>query len=277
MLWRPAIDHTMPVSTELTLKLIEEHRILDEAAGLNEPSGLTLNADGSALYTVSDDTKAVFKLDLKGRLSITGSFFVGVDDLEGIAISADGQKLLMVQEETNSIITIELESRRELSRRPLAGMENYNTISHYFPDPPDNKGLEGITVNTRNNHVFVVKEGRPGVLIEVSADQRSVLGSRLLSGENGFKHPKIGQDKLDFSGLSYDRSRHDLDHQRQRPVPVPLRLEPQQGFAAFRPKRRTQRKNQANPQIRRIGHRSRTSAPVRGERAGWPPLRLQNS
>jgi len=207
MLWRPAIDHAMPVSGELTLKLIDEHRILDEAAGLNEPSGLTLNADGSALYTVSDDTKAVFKLDLKGRLSITGSFFVGVDDLEGIAISADGQQLLMVQEETNSIITIDLESRRELSRRPLAGMENYDTISDYFPDPPDNKGLEGITVNTRNNHVFVVKEGRPGVLIEVSADQHSVLGSRLLSAENGFNHPKIGQDKLDFSGLSYDSSR----------------------------------------------------------------------
>ena len=52
----------------LTLTLIAQHRILDRAAGLNEPSGLTLNADGSALYTVSDDTKAIFKLDLKGRL-----------------------------------------------------------------------------------------------------------------------------------------------------------------------------------------------------------------
>ena len=58
----------------LSLSLIGEHRILDKAAGLNEPSGLTLNHDGSALYTVSDDTKAVFRLDLKGRLSITESF-----------------------------------------------------------------------------------------------------------------------------------------------------------------------------------------------------------
>ena len=66
----------------LSLSLIGEHRILDKAAGLNEPSGLTLNHDGSALYTVSDDTKAVFRLDLKGRLSITQSFFIGVDDLE---------------------------------------------------------------------------------------------------------------------------------------------------------------------------------------------------
>ena len=47
----------MTDSAELILKLVDEHRILDEAAGLNEPSGLTLNADGTALYTVSDDTK----------------------------------------------------------------------------------------------------------------------------------------------------------------------------------------------------------------------------
>ena len=61
---------------DLSLSLISEHRILDKGAGLNEPSGLTLNHDGTALYTVSDDTKAVFQLDLKGRLSITDSFFV---------------------------------------------------------------------------------------------------------------------------------------------------------------------------------------------------------
>ena len=191
----------------LSLKLIDDYRILDKAAGLNEPSGLTLNADGTALYTVSDDTKAVFCLDLKGRMRVSESFFIGMDDLEGIAISSDGRQLLMVQEEMNAIVTIDLDSRREISRSPLAGMENYSSIEHFFPNPPDNKGLEGITVNTSNNHIFVVKEGRPGVLIEVSADQSTVLQSRRLSGDNGFVHPKIGPEKLDFSGLSYDSQR----------------------------------------------------------------------
>ena len=86
-------------------------------------------------------------------MSINGSFFVGVDDLEGIALSADSNKVLMVQEETNSIVTVDLDSRRELSRRPLAGMQNYDSIRHYFPELPDNKGLEGVTVNTRNDCV----------------------------------------------------------------------------------------------------------------------------
>ena len=116
----------------LSLSLISEHRILDKAAGLNEPSGLTLNHDGSALYTVSDDTKAVFRLDLKGRLSITESFFIGVDDLEGIAINGDGSRLHAVQEETNALITIDIATRRELSRRPLAAMANYESVERYL-------------------------------------------------------------------------------------------------------------------------------------------------
>ena len=195
---------------DLRLSLIAEHRILDRRAGLNEPSGLTLNTDGTALYTVSDDTKAIFRPDLKGRLKISQSFFIGVDDLEGIAISADGSQLLAGQEVTNSIITIDIAGRKEISRRPLAAMENYGLVADHFPDPPDNKGLEGITVNTRNNHVFVVKEGRPGVLIEISPDLRTIKAARLLTAKNGFEHPQVGPDKLDFSGLSHDSTRDTL-------------------------------------------------------------------
>ena len=193
---------------DLTLSLIAHHRILDRAAGLNEPSGLTLNTDGTALFTVSDDTKAIFKLDLRGRLRISESFFIGVDDLEGITISTDGRRLLAVHEQTNSIITVDIASRKEISRQPLAAMENFGLVADHFPDPPDNKGLEGITVNTRNNHVFVVKEGRPGVLIEISPDLQAIIAARVLTTRNGFEHPRVGPDKLDFSGLSHD-STHD--------------------------------------------------------------------
>ena len=52
--------------TSMRLELLSRHRIRDPGLGLNEPSGLMLNADGSALYTFSDDTKAIFRSD-KGR------------------------------------------------------------------------------------------------------------------------------------------------------------------------------------------------------------------
>ena len=192
------------------LELIRRHRIGDAGFGLNEPSGLTLNADATALYTVSDDTRAIFCLDLKGRVSASESFFVSATDLEGLALSGDGRRLLAVQEETNSVISVDLASRRELQHSPLAAMANYASVAMHFPARPDNKGLEGITVNSANQHVFVVKECRPGLLIELDADCGTILSSRLLSEANGFSHPRVGPGKLDFSGLSYDSQRDTL-------------------------------------------------------------------
>ena len=40
----------------MRLELLSRHQNRDPGLGLNEPSGLTLNRDDSALFTVSDDT-----------------------------------------------------------------------------------------------------------------------------------------------------------------------------------------------------------------------------
>ena len=77
--------------TSMRLELLSRHRIRDPGLGLNETSGLTLNADGSALYTVSNDTKAILRLDIKGRVSVSDSFFIGLDDwkaLHSVAMTA---------------------------------------------------------------------------------------------------------------------------------------------------------------------------------------------
>ena len=71
---------------------------------------------------------------------MSDSFFIGLDDLEGIAIRGDDSELLVVRERSNSVVVVDLSSRRERSRRPLSAMTNYDTIAHYFPDPPDNNG-----------------------------------------------------------------------------------------------------------------------------------------
>lgn len=203
----PAVGDDASLMGPFRLELLHRQRIDAPGLGLDEPSGLTLNADGTALYTVSDDTRTIFCMDLKGEVLADASFPLNANDLEGIALSADGKRLLAVHEETNAVISIDLASRRELRRQPLAGMDNYAGIARHFPARPDNKGLEGITVNTRNQRVFVVKEGSPGLLIELDPSCRTILSSRLLTAENGFSHPKLEQRKLDFSGLSYDSQR----------------------------------------------------------------------
>ena len=192
------------------LELISRHRIKDTGFGLNEPSGLTLNADSTALYTVSDDTKAIYCIDLEGQVLTSESFFVSVSDLEGLALSGGGQKLFAVQEDSNTLISVDVASRRKLQHHPLAEMANYASVAMHFPAEPDNKGLEGFTVNSTNQHVFVVKESRPGLLIELDPECSAILSSRLLSQANGFSHPKLGPRRLDFSSLSYDSQRDTL-------------------------------------------------------------------
>lgn len=137
---------------------------------------------------------------------MSDSIFIGLDDLEGIALRGDDSELLVVQERSNSVVVVDLNSRSERYRRSLSAMTNYDTIAHLFPDPPDNNGLEGITVNTSKKHVVVVKERQPGLLIELDSTLTTILSTRMLQASQGFMHPELKAEKLDFSGLSYDSS-----------------------------------------------------------------------
>ena len=56
------------MTRQLQLELLEHYPIKYTISGLNEPSGLTLDHGGSSFYTVSDDSKLIFNLDLQGKL-----------------------------------------------------------------------------------------------------------------------------------------------------------------------------------------------------------------
>ena len=192
---------------KLCLSLIDQQHIRDPALGLNEPSGLSLNADGTALYTVSDDSKAIFRLSLNGSVDAAASFLIDSSQLEGLAISGDGKHIHTVQEGSNSVISYDITSRCEITRRSLTDMANYRSVAKHFEQSPANKGLEGITVNTKSGHIVVLKEGQPGLLIDINLSEGRICSSRLLSDTNGFSHSQISKKKLDFSGISYDSSR----------------------------------------------------------------------
>ena len=195
------------MTRQLQLELLEHYPIKDAVSGLNEPSGLTLDHRGSSLYTVSDDSKLIFNLDLQGKIISDSTFFIEVSDLEGIALTADNKSMLVVQEQTNSIIRFDILTKKEIQRTPLTSLKDYDRIATHFEHKNKNKGLEGITVNYTNGHIFVVKEGEPGLLIELDSECKTLINYCLLDEKHGFKHPRIKSKKLDFSGLSYDHSR----------------------------------------------------------------------
>ncbi len=194
-----------PMNFNLTY--LDRKDITDEDEGLEEPSGLALRPGDDGFWTVSDDTKKIFKLDSEGNVDKDESFEIPVKGLEGITLDSTGEFLLTVKEESNEIIKIEIAEREVVAARPLSGMAGYDTIAPFFDGEGETKGLEGITWNGHSDTVFVVKEGLPGLLVEVSSDLQTIKGHRQLNEDNGFRDTNLSSDEIDFSGLCYDATR----------------------------------------------------------------------
>ncbi len=190
-----------------SLTYLDRCNIKDDDAGLTEPSGVALSPGGYGFWTVSDDTKKIFKLKSDGRVDEDGSFETSVNGMEGVTLDQTGEFLLAVQEDRNEVIKIEIAGRDVADRRSLADMAGYDTVASFFAGDGENKGLEGITWNSHSDTIFVVKEGLPGLLVEVAPDLRTISSHGLLNDENGFRDTNLSSDEIDFSGICYDAVR----------------------------------------------------------------------
>lgn len=191
---------------KFSLKYLKRYDIRNEAEGLNEPSGLALSGKKNALWTVSDDRNKIFKLSFKGELKKKKSFQVNDAGLEGIALGPTGEFLFIVREDTNEIIKVNIDKQKASNRRKLSEMKGYEKVEKYFSGGKKNKGLEGVTYNKKTGTIFVLKEGSPGLLLELSSDLKKIINYRLLNEKNGFSDTDVKPDKLDFSGICYDQT-----------------------------------------------------------------------
>lgn len=118
-----------------------------------EPSGLTLNDDGTALYTVSDPPdNRVYELDLDGNV-INTLRYEGTD-LEGITFGLRDGTLWVVEESLYEIVHLDT-SGVELGRYTI----DFSGSS--------GSGFEGITLV--GNQFYVLNETLPGVLLEIDS------------------------------------------------------------------------------------------------------------
>ena len=189
--------------SHFSLTYLDRIKIADDDAGLNEPSGLALAPNGEALWTVSDDTKKVFALTTDGEIIKDMSFKIDEKGLEGIAVGPSGDTLLAVREEGGEILKIGIEEERILSHHPLSEMAGYDAIEADFERGGDNKGLEGITLNSATGTWFVLKEGEPGMLIEIAEGLEAILDHKLLGHAAGFADDDEAPEDIDYSGIQY--------------------------------------------------------------------------
>ena len=111
---------------------------------------------------VSDDTKVIFNLNLQGKIIANSSFLIELKDLEGLAVTSDENEIIAVHESSNSVVHFDITNRKEIRRTPLSAMKNYDKIVNHFRNDDRNKDLEGITIDSNNDHVSIVKDGKPG-------------------------------------------------------------------------------------------------------------------
>ena len=181
--------------------------IENKREGLSEPSGLALSACGDALWVISDDTRRIFQINLDGEIKPDDTIKINDKGLEGITLDPAGKHLLAVVEDGNAFIKAELGTQTIVQRQRLNAMRGFGSIEPYFSTGSTNNGLEGIAWNSSSETVFALKEGQPGLLIEVSPDLQSILNHRVLGAEQGFLDRELAPEAIDFSGLCHDRQR----------------------------------------------------------------------
>jgi uncharacterized protein YjiK len=186
-----------------------------EAEGLAEPSALALSHGRKALWTVSDDTLTIFKVKRDGRVTLEDSFPLPTKEgegtppwrgLEGMTLSADGRYFLLVSEDQESIVKVHRDSQRIVAVAALRELVGYERLADSFEQSAD-RGLEGITLRPEDGNVFVLKQGPPGLLIELDPDLNSVRSYQSLGPEQGFLDDDREAVEIDYSGISYDLKR----------------------------------------------------------------------
>lgn len=153
------------------LKIIAEYKLK-----VTEPSGLALTNNGKFLWTVSDQTSTAYMISLDGK--IISSIKINAPDLEGIAVIND-TTVAVVSEVTGEIIFMSY------------GGSELKRVKTNFGNK-DNTGLEGIAYNKSNKHIFVLKEKKPGLLIEYNNKLKQIKQTELKFADD--------YSSLDFTG-----------------------------------------------------------------------------
>lgn len=168
--------------------------------GLTEPSGLSIDPEGSGFWIVSDNARTVFRLDKSGDISV----FLGQDDrlqdLEGIAVDTANRRLLLVSENTGAIISVSLSKPHRIHDVEIGALEQLTGLADAFDDKEN--GLEGIALAPENGGILVAKEKKPRLLVEIGSSLERVISVDNLEA--------VLPEGEDISGLAFDPVRDGL-------------------------------------------------------------------
>lgn len=184
-----------------------------------EASGLGLAKNEDKLWSVSDETFTMYKMNLDGSAvtsfiptPASGVSTVSQHDFEGVTYappppgSTNDHYIYLANEANNSILPVNYDSLKYHQQKTLSSMQGYNsvqcqgssqTVAQAFASSPSNNGLEGITWDGDLSSFFVLKEKSPGLLIQINQALTQILACKVLTFSGA-----------DYSDVSYDPTRH---------------------------------------------------------------------
>lgn len=121
-----------------------------------ETSGLSFYKQENTFLTVSDNSDRVYVISTEGE--VLDSLIYDGQNLEGVVYDANSSLIFVVEEQTNEVVQLDTIGN-EIDRF---------TIDLNNTEP--NHGLEGITFNPQNGHLYVVSEKSPAILFELTTD-----------------------------------------------------------------------------------------------------------
>ncbi len=165
----------------------------------NNFSMYKMELDGTA---VSDATAG----PASGVTPISNASFEGVTYAPPLPGISDDHYIYLVDENSNSVVPVNYNTNKYSKPIPLSGMAGYSsilctgstlqTVQQAF-NQAGNSGLEGITWNSDLSRFYLLKEKSPGLLIQVSADLKTIQACQTLTYNNA-----------DYADVSYDSTRH---------------------------------------------------------------------
>lgn len=145
-------------------------------------SGLSPGDDASTLWCVSDEPGSdLYRIRTNGEIDTVFSW--SGEDLEGVAWDRTRGVLWLVEEERGELVGVD-----------AAGAEISRTA---IPGGGGSVGLEGVTVDPVTGAIFLLRERKPGLFIELD-DTFAVVDSRELDFA------------LDYSGICFEPVRKEF-------------------------------------------------------------------
>lgn len=202
------LEKSEPHQKDSNLELIGEYPLQ-----ISDPSGLTIDASGEFLWTVSDESgSSIYAISFTGEINKRITTYTA-DDLEGITKNPNDGTLWIAEERMRQIVQLTVEG------------EVLQTVDIPVEVTDANNGLEGIAWNPLNDHIFILNEKRPRQFIELDTDLNVVRS--VFINFKGLYH------LADLSGLYFVHQTGELwfvSDESQKIVVTNLDLEPKRHY-----------------------------------------------